>query len=755
MWFVSAAHGSEFTRQGNSVVFDALRVQVLAPGLVRLQSADSGLSGGKFDDPVDLGVVNREFPAAAFTIDNQGAAYRIETDALVLDYTPGLDLRNGGITALVKANGTRIARLAEPDTQNLGGVISALDNTMGPKRFAKQNNVGSPSRPIHIPDGLLSRRGWTVLSHAKDVLHPLRAKDRANDLYLFAYGTDYAAAFRDFYRLSGPIPMIPKWALGLYYSRWTDYTAEDYKGIVEGFRSRGLPLDVVVADMNWHVDGWFGYAYDTKNFPDMPAFHAWTDSVHVKTGFNHHSGAVYAGDVRTPEFCRLAGIDFATSQVVGMEFEPETKVVKYDTHNPRHFKAFYDVFVAQLLRDGVDFHWVDGDKTIQSSDNYYRFTKEFTQKRPVVLNRLNDETLANHRYPLGFSGDTYISWETLAFTIEVTLKGANNGVYWSHDIGGYMPQGPAGYEPNAELYARWMQLGAVSPVFRMHAKNPRLWTPRVKPGEFDPGSRKPWEWGPEVLRSAQQSIQLRYKLIPYLYGLTKIAHDTGVPAVGSLYIHYPKVENAYAHPDQLMVGPQILAAPFTKPSGNGLAGNAERSVWLPEGGWFDYYARELVAGGRELTVAKPIDQFPLFIKAGTILPSTPPVAYAMQPTDRMIFEIYPVSSDHTASYRLYEDDGESYGYEKGEFRNTEVSYIYCDGAGYDITIHKPVGSYTAGLEGRAYELVLVRSSPPKTVSVNGRAIAQDSGGWDYKDGNLTIQAGKMTAGEGIRVLVKF
>lgn len=185
--------------------------------------------------------------------------------------------------------------------------------------------------------------------------------------------------------------------------------------------------------MCWHVDHWYGYKYDTKNFPDMRGFQNWAESQHIKTGFNHHSGCIYKDDPKVREFCRRAGLDYDKSIVDGPSFEPEIRVVQYDTRNERHFKSFYDLYLAEMIDDGFDFHWVDGANSIYSAELYHRYLSEGTGKRPLVLNRQQNYTLCNHRYPAGFSGDTYATWATMRRTVEVTLKGGNNGVWWSHD----------------------------------------------------------------------------------------------------------------------------------------------------------------------------------------------------------------------------------------------------------------------------------------------------------------------------------
>lgn len=522
---LTAGTAKEYRRSGNAVSFRKARIEVLSPTMFSVREGDNY----RFAPiRIDLGIT--ELPSAPVTFDiaKEGTAYRIATDEITIVYDPAQPLTAGGIRVEGAAS---VAELGAEDTQNLGGVVGALDNCDGEKCYSEQNDITSSHDVRPTPqDGILSRRGYTVLKHTQDQLNLFREGQPYEELYVLCYGKDYRRAFTDFFSIAGDIPMFPKWSLGLIYSRWRDYTDEDYKEIVAGFRKERIPLDAVILDMCWHVDHWYGYKYDTKNFPDMRGFQNWAESQHIKTGFNHHSGCIYKDDPKVREFCRRAGLDYDKSIVDGPSFEPEIRVVQYDTRNERHFKSFYDLYLAEMIDDGFDFHWVDGANSIYSAELYHRYLSEGTGKRPLVLNRQQNYTLCNHRYPAGFSGDTYATWATMRRTVEVTLKGGNNGVWWSHDIGGYMPQGTDGYIPDGEMFARWAQLGAFSPLMRFHAKKDLFWHPaRTCPDGWDGGSRLPWEWGPTVLESIRNSVRLRAALNPYIYTLMRAAHDTGVP----------------------------------------------------------------------------------------------------------------------------------------------------------------------------------------------------------------------------------
>jgi alpha-glucosidase (family GH31 glycosyl hydrolase) len=722
--------------QDNSLYFKDACIQILTPTLFRIQQ------GIQQTPPIpDLGIVNVKFEKVPFLIKEYRHVYSIQTDSLTIIYDPSKEITQGGIQVFLKSNPTYyvLKSLSERDTLNLGGVIPSLDNCKGDMKYDEQNDVSSKSHLHLIPDGILSRRGFTVLRHTKDTLYIYKEGDKYQDLYVLGYGDDFKQAFNDFYRLTGKIPMLPKWSLGFIYSRWADYNANDYKNIVSQFRQEKMPIDAIILDMCWHTDYWYGYRIDTHNFPDIKAFNFWADSVHVETGFNHHSGCIYSKDPHIQEFCQKAGLDYNKALIPGLSWEPDKKDIHYDTKNKRQFTAFYDIYLYPLIKDGFDFLWVDGENSIYSSELYQDYLTQETHKRAFVMNRLHSDVLCNHRYPVGFSGDTYISWETMAYSLEANIKGGNCGVYWSHDIGGYMPQGPAGYPPSGELFARWLQLGAVSPVFRVHAKKAAYWTPPCNPGDFDQGSRLPWEWGDTVLRSARISIQLRYKLLPYIYTMTRNAHDTGMPLCRGLYLEYPQSDKSYRF-DEYLFGDNFLAAPILNASDEGTDAKTSRNLWLPKGDWYDYFTNKLYQGNQDISVIKSLFQFPLFVKAGSIIPMSPYRNYSGAPLDTLLIVAYTPTKSSKTTFNLYEDDGESFLFEQNQFRWVKLSYEYTNHIEQKIVIHKALGSFQGNVTQRVYKIQIVNTTKPKIVSINGHIFTNWS--WDATTRLLSIDIHK-------------
>lgn len=731
------SRAADFKKKGNAVSFEKVRIEILSPTMFSITLGENF----RFNNvSTDLGVTNHPANAVNFNIAKENGNYRIQTSEVSILYCQSKELLSGGITVTSPSgNMPRIEGLNAPDTQNLGGVVGALDNCDGTKCYSEQNDITSQWRERPLPtNGILSRRGYTVLKHTKDALNQYRQGEAFDELYVMCYGKDYRKAFSDFYSIAGKSAMLPKWSLGLIYSRWKDYTEQDYKTIISQFREHQIPVDAVILDMCWHVDHWYGYKYDTKNFPDMRGFQNWAESEHLKVGFNHHSGCIYKDDPKVKEFCKRAGLDYEKSIVDGPSFEPEIRVVEYDTKNERHFKAFYDLYLADMIKDGFDFHWVDGANSIYSAELYNKYLKDETHMRPFVLNRQQEYTLCNHRYPAAFSGDTYATWATMRHTLETTLQGANNGVNWSHDIGGYMPEGPDGYLPDGEMFARWVQLGAFSPLMRFHAKKDLFWYPAVKhEGDWDGGSRLPWEWGQTVLGSIRQSINMRAQLIPYIYTIMRDAHDTGVPMCRSMYIDYPSNDEAYVS-DQYMFGGAFLVAPLMHPSGDGQHGSLSRELWLPEGVWYDYFNNEPMNGGKKIARTSDINSFPLYVKAGSIIPTAPVSKNVSEPINTLLLTAYAPTETAHSSFDFYEDQGENFDFESGNSRRTLIEYDYRQGGEQQITVNAPRGKYKEQINEREYQVNIVHTRKPSEVSVNGERCNN----WTWKDQKLSVSVGK-------------
>ena len=423
---------------------------------------------------------------------------------------------------------------------------------------------------------------------------------------------------------------------------------------------------------------------------------------------------------------RAMGIDPATKKYI--PFDPTDK--KWATN-------YLDLVLHPLEKQGVDFWWLDWQQQPLMSKvpgvtntwwlNYLHFTDQQREgKRPLLFHRWGG--LGNHRYQIGFSGDTVSVWDSLAFQPWFTATAANVGyAYWSHDIGGHMP---GAVDP--ELYTRWVQFGAFSPILRTHTtKNPD-------------SERRIWAY-PEPYASVMRSaFQLREAMQPYLYTEARRTYDTGVAFLRPLYYDWPEDDAAYSNKNEYLFGDQIIVSPVTAPADR-IMGLATEQVYLPKGDWIEWPTGKHFAGPVTAERSFTIAQIPAYVKAGAIVPMQPPMLHTGEKlVDPLIVNVWPLAPGESSSYSVYEDSGVSVAYQKGVFARTPIEAAQT-GDTLRVEIGPletgPGGSYPGMLKTRGYELRLPADWPPVSVTVNGKPVAfakpGEQGGWNFEGNTLT------------------
>jgi alpha-glucosidase len=709
---------------------------------------------GKFEDRPSFVFLNRRMPVPKFT-QNQGTTgsakkLTIETDALTLTYT--VDQAGNGkftpddLSISFTLDGKQITWHPDmSDTGNLQGTTRTLDGALGDK-------TKEPIGP-----GLISRDGWTVVD---DSTRPLFDSDNFNftqgenspwpwvqlrpagerqDWYFFGYGHDYKQALHDYVQVAGRIPLPPRFAFGAWWSRYWAYSDQELDDLVRGFRENNTPLDVLVIDMDWHINreqleamhekdqsghtlGWSGYTWNHLLFPDPDAFLKNLHEEGLKATLNlHPASGVQPWEAAYPAMAKAMGIDPATRNYV-----------PFDITNKKFATNYMDILHHPLEKQGIDFWWLDWQQEANTQTpgvnptwwlNYVHFTDQQREgKRPLLFHRWGG--LGNHRYQIGFSGDTISVWESLAFQPWFTATAANVGyAYWSHDIGGHMP---GAVDP--EIYTRWIQFGAFSPILRTHTtKNPD-------------SERRIWAYPEPYSEIMRNTFQLRYALQPYLYTEGRRTYDTGVAFLRPLYYDWPEADEAYSNKDEYIFGQQMIVAPVTKPVDKD-SQLAQEQVWIPQGEWIEWPTGKHLTGPTTVERNFSIPQIPVYLRAGAIVPMQPQMEYTGQkPVDPLILNVFPLQDNQKSTYSVYEDSSKGEEYKRGVCAWTDVDARQ---AGDDLTIEiAPArGSYPGMLQQRSYEIRLPGDWPPESVTVNGTNIAfaphSSKPGWRYEGNTLT------------------
>ncbi len=728
------------------VVLGHARFTVLTPELIRMEWA----ADGKFEDHASLVFLNRRLPVPKFsqTVSDKGRKLVIATDALTLTYAPQADGRftASNLSITLTLDGKPVTwQPGAIDAQNLKGTTRTLDGALG-------DHTREP-----IGNGFVSRSGWAV---EDDSTRPLfdssdfrflqgdaspwpwvieRPAGDRQDWYFFGYGHNYRRALGDYVRVAGRIPLPPRFAFGAWWSRYWAYSDQEIEEIIRGFRENDTPLDVFVIDMDWHINndqlkamgekdqshqslGWTGYSWNKLLFPDPTQFLSRLHADGLKTSLNMHpASGVQPWEDAYPAMARAMGIDPTTK-----------KYVPFDITDKKYATNYMNLLHHPLEKQGIDFWWLDWQQepTTKLENvnptwwlNYVHFTDQQREgRRPLLFHRWGG--LGNHRYQIGFSGDTVSVWDSLAFQPWFTATAANVGyAYWSHDIGGHMP---GAVDP--ELYTRWVQFGAFSPILRTHTtKNPD-------------SERRIWAYPEPFSSILRATFQLRYALQPYIYTEARKTYDTGVAFFRPLYYDWPEANEAYTSKSEYLFGDQMLVAPVVAPADK-TSGLATEHVWLPEGNWIEWSTGLHFTGPTSFDRSFSIDQIPVYVKAGAIVPMQPPMLYTGQkPVDPLIVNVWPLKEGATSSYAVYEDSGVAEDYQRGVFSHTPIKAMQT-GDTLRVEIGPIEGSYPGMLKTRSYELRLPADWPPATVTVNGVAVKQASptskGGWTFEGNTLT------------------
>lgn len=738
------------------------RIGLITESLVRLEWSDSG----EFEDRATLMAVDRAFlPSGAvdYTTGERDGMLVVETPALRLTYDRK-PFSKEGLTIVVKG---------VPDSQfntwhygddpkgNLGGTARTLDEADG---------------AIPLGQGVISRDGWAVLDDSASNVFVTADADgnlpdgvvayggigvaprdhRETDIYFFGYGRRYREAVHDFQKLSGPAPLLPRYALGNWWSRYYRYSEEEYLDLMDRFKREGIPFTTSVIDMDWHLvddvdpkygSGWTGYTWNPKLFPDPKRF---LDGLHergLRTTVNiHPRDGIRAFEKPYAKAAATVGVD-AEAQ------EP----VEFDLTNPKFVQAYFDMH-HDLEADGIDFWWIDwqqGGVTRQPGLdplwvlNHMHYCDSARDGRwPLTFSRFAGP--GSQRYPVGFSGDTVITWKSLKFQPYFTSTASNIGYgWWSHDIGGHM----FGYR-DEELEARWYQLGAFSPINRLHSSCSPF------------SGKEPWNFHEPVRSAMVDVLRLRQALMPYLYTMNWRAAVDGDPIVEPMYWANPNLGESYEVPDEFRFGTELVVAPVVDPMDNAsMRGKAD--AWLPQGDWFDFFdGRRYTAAdpaGRRLAVWRTIDRIPVFAKAGGIVPMQSDPLSDMAVNPRALDVVVFPGAD--GSFAMREDSGEFHDVcadaaaaQEAATAVTAMTWQWDDGRSPQFVIEAPTGNTSVVPERRDWTLIfrgVARSA--MQVIVGGEAWNKDLVGttvvdYDAETMSLSVKLVDVPSSSRIQVL---
>ena len=710
--------------EANIVIFGNARFTFLTSAMVRIEYACDGV----FEDRPTLKVVNRLTQSVHFQKEIKENKITIKTDSICLQYTNDEQNFNpGNMEIQFTLNGESVVwHPGQKDPANLKGTIRTLDQMKGNMRWHNEK-----FKKVELEQGLLSRSGWALIDDSKEIVldnndnrYWVKAREEGErtDWYFMAYGHEYKQALYDAMKIFGTQPLPPRFSLGYWWSRYWAYTDKEMEKIVNDLNRMNIPLDVLVVDMDWHLDGWTGYTWDENYFPDYKDFLTWTKNNGLKVTLNlHPADGVKKHEIQFNEMAQTMGL------------EPEnTESISFDCTDPSYMDAYFKVLHNPLESEGVDFWWLDwqqGTETkIKGLDplpwlNYLHWQdmeKRNEMKRPLIFSRYGG--LGSGRYPIGFSGDTFIAWESLTFQPYFTSTSANVLYgYWSHDIGGHF-----GAKPEGQMYSRWVQFGVFSPVLRTHA---------TKDAEND---RRFWMFGEPYLSVMIDAVRRRYEMVPYIYTENRKCMETGISLCRPLYYEYPEQEEAYTFKNEYFFGEKMLVAPVVKPIDE-TDDLAEVKLWIPEGKWFDISCGDVINGPQIVKRRYTISDVPVFVQEGTVIAGQQFCQRLESGSYKdLIFTIYP---GEKGEYNLYEDDGISQKYLQGECSWLKIRH-YNEKSKKIIVLEPINGSYDNLIQSRTLEIRLPSHIPPLEVKAGvvklDWSYRLESNGWTYDGDNGAV-----------------
>ncbi len=567
--------------------------------------------------------------------------------------------------------------------------------------------------------------------------------------YYFIYGPELDRVVAGYRRVTGEATMLPKWAFGLWQSRQRFNTQQESLDVLEGFRSRKVPVDVIVQDwFYWKPDQWGSHEFDPTRFPDPDG---WIKTIHEKYNAKLLISVwpKYYRDAKNYDEMQSRG--FLFQENLGRNQKDWVGYVStfYDAYNPEARKAYWNQIKTALLDKGIDAWWLDatepdplptpildrmkqnmhptamgtGSRVLNAyplvhSDGVYKGQREAApDKRIPILSR--SAFAGQQRYGAAtWSGDISSTWTALQQQVPAGLGFSISGLpYWSMDTGGFSVPArfsaatpkPEDVEEWRELNTRWAQFGAFVPLFRMHGETPK---------------REFWEFGGESSPAYQTMVKydrLRYRLLPYIYSLAGDVVQGNGTMMRPLVMDFQFDERARDVGDQYMFGPAFLVNPVMSYQAR------SRQVYLPKADWYDFWTGSMVAGGKTIDAPAPFDTMPLYVRAGSIVPFGPELQYAMEKQADPVTLVVYTGAD--GAFTLYEDDGVSYGYERAAFARIPVRW---NDKAKTLTIGKRDGSFPGMLAERTFNVVFVSKSKPvgfsfdpkpdRTVSYRGDEV---------------------------------
>lgn len=668
----------DYTKAGpnkESVIQGAkFRITVLTERLVRLEYSENGI----FEDrPTEL-VWNRFLPKPEFQVTNEGNILTITTKYFTLTYNKEKKFYGG------KVNPTAYLKISVNESEKYWYYKHPEARNYGTPNFSLNENG-----KVKYQKSLYSLDGFSSIddSESKVMLETGEVADRTNkeiDVYVFAYLKDFYEALKDYYKITGAPSLIPRYALGNWWSRNNTYNDNSLHELISNFELKEIPLSVLLLDKDWHTRIMFnkkklktGFTFNKSLFKSPSGMINYLHSKNIKLGLNiNPTEGIYSNEEMYKTVTQYLQAD-------------KNGVIPYNIYDPKFVDVYLKILIHPLESLGVDFFWLDyfnksklEEMFLLKHYHYYDAMRN-ENKRPLIFGY--NAGIAAHRYPILYSGKTTVSWDTLKLIPLHNANATNMGIsFWSHDIGGYYK----GIEDN-ELYVRFVQLGVFSPILKFGADAGKYY------------KREPWRWSIKTYSIVKDYLTLRHRLIPYLYTEAYKYYSEGKPLIEPLYYKFPEMYDDPLYKNEYYFGSQLFICPIIKQK-EYIMNRVIQKFYLPDGVWYDFVTGKKFPGGRNYVSFFKDEDYPVFARNGAIIPfgNNENINDTSVPKNLEI-QIFPGRSN---TYVLYEDDGNTNLYKRGFFLKTSIDYNYMPN-NYTVIIRAVEGKSGIAPEKRNYKMV--------------------------------------------------
>jgi alpha-glucosidase (family GH31 glycosyl hydrolase) len=662
------------------------RITILTDRLVRFEYNKNGY----FEDRPTQLVLNRFFSVPLISLREDQFYLELTTKYFKIEYSkeknfagnkliPGGNLR----VTLLNTTSEKIWYVNHPEIRNYGSSNVSTEEL--------ENKIKS-DKGLYSGDGFVSIDDSKSLVIESDGSVAPRMEDSV-DIYLFAYNNDFGLCLKDFFDLTGRPPLIPRYALGNWWGKNYSYNEEEILRLFTKFARNEIPISVLLLDKDWHIrnvnnskDLITGFNFNKTLISSPADFIKRMHLLGVRIGLNVN-----------PIEGIMAHEEAYTKAASYME-QPDNKTIPFDAYNPKFRQVYLDLFIHPLESLGIDFFWNDyynkKDPNALWSLNHYQFldSGRIDAKRSMLLSR--NSLIGGHRYGVLYSGHTKVNWDTLKLLPSYNSASSNFGLsWWSHDIGGFH----TGVE-DGELYLRYVQLGTFSPIFRIH----------VDKGKYY--KREPWRWDVQTFEIIKDYMQLRHRLIPYLYTEAYKYYKVGTPLIQPLYYKSPVTYDEPLYKNEYYLGSELLVSPLTDKK-DPVMDRVIHKFYLPTGTWYDFKTGKKFPGERSYVSFFRDQDYPVFAKSGSIITLSNDISNLTNPPVNMEIHIFPGRSNN---YKLYEDDGVTNLYKQGFYLLTSIDYNYQE-SNYTVIIRALEGKSGIAPKLRNYKIAFRNTKETKEV----------------------------------------